>query len=67
MFEEAGYTIARGYNDYKAKAAAAGKRISDADLAKMISASDLPKDLWWTWSSTQEDLVKDMLKDYPNR
>ena len=51
----------------KIKAAAAGKRISDADLAKMISASDLPKDLWWTWSSTQEDLVKDMLKDYPNR
>lgn len=27
MFEEAGYTIARGYNDYKAKAAAAGKMI----------------------------------------
>lgn len=49
------------------KAAAAGKRISDADLAKMISASDLPKDWWWTWSSTQENLVKDMLKDYPNR
>ena len=27
MFEEAGYTIARGYNDYKAKAATAGKMI----------------------------------------
>ena len=27
MFEEAGYTIARGYNDYKAKAAVAGKMI----------------------------------------
>lgn len=27
MFEEAGYTVARGYNDYKAKAGKAGKMI----------------------------------------
>ena len=49
------------------KAAAANKKISDADLGKMIEASDLPNDWWWTWSSTQEDLVKDMLKNYPDK
>ena len=49
------------------KAAAANKKISDADLGKMIKASDLPNDWWWTWSSTQEDLVKDMLKNYPDK
>ena len=49
------------------KAAASNKKISDADLGKMIKASDLPNDWWWTWSSTQEDLVKDMLKSYPDK
>ena len=49
------------------KAAASNKKISDADLGKMIKASDLPNDWWFTWSSTQEDLVKDMLKSYPDK
>ena len=49
------------------KAAAADKKVSDVELGKMMEASDLPDDFWFTWSSTQENLVKDMLKSYPDK
>jgi hypothetical protein len=49
------------------KAKAAGKYVSDKELADIINTANQNHTFWWTNTSTQEEDILEMLNQYPDR